>query len=618
MCGVIGIFSDHREEMLPLERMASALAHRGPDGAGVWTENAVGLAHTRLAIIDRQSRSSQPMHYGSRYVLSFNGEIYNYRELRDDLKRDGCAFTTESDTEVIMAAFDRWGVNCLHRFNGMWAFVLVDRLSRRVFIARDRFGVKPLYFAVFARGVAFASETKALLCHPSIARRPDLDYCKNYLISGPREYSGPTPWVGVERLEAAHYIETSVEELVRGEVKPRRYWKLEGVDSDEPYDESRANRLVSEYFALLDSAVGVRLRSEVKVGSALSGGLDSSSVVALVNAQLRSVGESDKQETFSCVYRTPGTLHCDESSFINLIAARLDVNSNQIEPTVSDIPEFHRQMIYFLDHPPESTLMSSWHTFMRVAMTDVVVTLDGQGADEQLAGYPRYLISHLAYSRQPIRESRQFARMPGSGAFVGLGLIAALSRRMGIPRLVPRALQAAGKRVYDGSSLNSALAFDCVNSLQNLIHYADRTSMAFSIESRMPFLDFRLAEFLAKVPSAYKIHHGWTKHIARRAFDGTLPDEVVWRKDKMGWPIPEGHWFRGELRGWLVSKLRSSRLLPQLGVSEDDFDSQGTAMQLRRSIRLLNLAVWHDVHVERGWSPEGTLRHSLRERSRCE
>jgi asparagine synthase (glutamine-hydrolysing) len=618
MCGVIGIFSANREAMSPIERMAAALAHRGPDGVGVWTENAVGLAHTRLAIIDRQSRASQPMHYGSRYVLSFNGEIYNYRELRNDLKRDGYGFNTESDTEVIMAAFDRWGVNCLNRFNGMWAFVLVDRLTRRVFIARDRFGVKPLYFAVFAGGVAFASETKALLCHPRISRNPDLEYSKSYLKFGPREYDGPTPWIGVERLEAAHYIETGIEELLRGEVKPRRYWALEGVDSDEPYEESRADQLASEYRELLDSAVRLRLRSDVKVGSALSGGLDSSSVVSLVNAQLKAAGLSEKQETFSCVYRTPGTLHCDESSYINLIAARLDVNSNQIEPAVSNIPEFHRQMIYFLDHPPESTLMSSWHTFMRVAMTDVVVTLDGQGADEQLAGYPRYLIPHLAYSRRPIHDSRQFAQMPGSGAFVGLGLVAALSRHMGMPRLVPRALAAAGKRVYNGSALNSALAFDCVNSLQNLIHYADRTSMAFSIESRMPFLDFRLAEFLAKVPSAYKIYNGWTKHVARRAFDGILPDEIVWRRDKMGWPIPEGHWFQGELRGWLVSKLRSSRFLQQLDVSEEDLDGQGSAARLRRSIRLLNLAVWHDVHVERGWSPQGTLRHSLGGRFRCE
>jgi asparagine synthase (glutamine-hydrolysing) len=611
LCGVIGIFTDDREAMLPLERMAAALLHRGPDGSGMWTENAVGLAHTRLAIIDRESRSAQPMHYASRYVLSFNGEIYNYRELKEELKREGYAFATESDTEVIMAAFDRWGVDCLHRFNGMWAFVLVDRSARRVFIARDRFGVKPLYFAAFSKGVAFASETKALLCHPSISRTPSLEYSNSYLVYGPREYSGSTPWVGVERLESAHYIESSIEDLVRGYVKPRRYWKLEGIDSDEHYDESRADQLADEYRDLLDSAVRLRLRSDVKVGSALSGGLDSSSVVALVNAQLRSVGQSDKQETFSCVYKTPGTLYCDESSYINLIAKRLDVNSNQVEPVASDIPDFHRQMIYYLDHPPESTLMSGWHTFMRVAKTDVVVTLDGQGADEQLAGYPRYLIPHLAYSRRPMRDSARIARMPGAGAFVGLGLAAALTRRVGMPRLLPNVLKAAGKQVYDGSPLNSALSFDCANSLQNLIHYADRTSMAFSIESRMPFLDFRLAEFLAKIPAAYKLHHGWTKHLARRAFSGTLPDEIVWRRDKMGWPIPEGYWFRGVLRDWLVSKLRSSSFLPQLRVSREDYEKQGTAEQLRRSIRMLNLAVWHDVHVEQRWAPGDTLRRSL-------
>jgi asparagine synthase (glutamine-hydrolysing) len=608
MCGVVGVVSDLDADLAAVGAMTEMLTHRGPDGSGIWKGGGVALGHTRLAIIDRGSRSSQPMHFLDRYVISFNGEIYNYRELRSELASQGYVFGTESDTEVIMAAYDCWGSSCLHRFNGMWAFALVDRASRKLFIARDRFGVKPMFFSRRGSALVFGSESKALLRHPKVRRDPNLDYCRGYLLLGPAEYAGPTPWEGVERLEAAHFIECDLDRAARGDFVPMRYWRLEPDDTPHAFREDEAEDYARRYRELLSSAVKLRLRSDVKVGSALSGGLDSSSIVLLVNEELKALGASDKQETFSCVYRTSGAQHCDESAFIDLLADRLSVNSNQVEPNPEDVPEFHRQMIYYLDHPPESTLMSSWHTFRRVAQSDVIVTLDGQGADEQIAGYPRYLIPHLAYSVEPFREAKMLSSMPGTGAFVRVGAIAALARRLGFPKLLPRLLEQAGKRVFDGSPLNSSLAFDCANGLQNLIHYADRTSMAFSVESRMPFLDFRVAEFLAKTPAVYKIRDGWTKYLARRAFAGSLPDEIVWRRDKMGWPIPEAYWLSGSLRSWFTQTIESSSFLRELGVSADAGSGLEKGVPLNRLTRLLNLAVWHDVHVDQRWRPSKTLR----------
>jgi asparagine synthase (glutamine-hydrolysing) len=309
------------------------------------------------------------------------------------------------------------------------------------------------------------------------------------------------------------------------------------------------------------------------------------------------------QDTFSCVYGTPGTEYCDESAYIDILASNLGVRSNRIEPQAADIPERHRQMIYYLDNPPESTLMSSWHTFLRVSQTDTVVTLDGQGADEQLAGYPRYVVPYLAHSNQVLREGRALAKQPGLARFVQVGLASHLTRAIGLGGLVPWALRRAQKQIYAGESLNEALVQDSFGGLQNFIHYADRTSMAFSIESRMPFLDYRIAEFLARVPACYKIHGGWTKYLARLAFDKRLPDEIVWRRDKMGWPIPEDHWFRTSLRSWYCEQIETSPFLKSLGKVVNVNQALDRGVPINLLTRLLNLATWHRVHVEQQWRP---------------
>jgi asparagine synthase (glutamine-hydrolysing) len=292
--------------------------------------------------------------------------------------------------------------------------------------------------------------------------------------------------------------------------------------------------------------------------------------------------------------------------YISEVAHAVNVQSSRIEPDLAEVPYEHRRMIYYLDTPPDSTLMSSWHTLRRVARSDVKVTLDGQGADEQLTGYHRYAINAVADARNPFRAAWQARRLPCLGRFTCLGVVAGILNRAGVPQLLPAMLHALGKQVYEGNTLNEALTYDAQHGLLNLLHYADRTSMAFSVEARMPFLDYRLAEFLAALPGSYKFSQGWTKFVARSAFDGKLPRSVAWRRDKMGWPAPEDYWFTGPLREWATSQIASSDFVGSLGFRS--FKASRADSSLVRLARLLNLATWYRIHMEEQWQPSGLPR----------
>jgi asparagine synthase (glutamine-hydrolysing) len=602
MCGIVGIIGRSSDDLDLLKRMSDLVAHRGPDGMGVIALDRLALGHRRLAILDAR-RGQQPLEYMSRYVVSYNGEIYNHTELRRELEADGYRFSTSTDTEVIPAAYDRWGPSCLTRFNGMWAFALYDRLSRKILLARDRFGEKPLFYCRAPGSFVFASEIKALFLHPGVQRRPRMDYARRYLALGPQEHLEETAFEGVRRLPNASYVEAPVDEFLSGSFRVHKFWSLTANSSDEPFDASKVPVIAGRYFELLKSAVDLRRHADVELGATLSGGLDSSSVAWLMVEGLKQDHIATPLPTFSSVYTSPDSAHCDESAHIQTLAQNLPIAANVIEPRCDDVIQEHRAMMWHMDTPPESTLMSSWHTYKCVARTDVRVVLEGQGADEQLAGYARYLINALAWSDRPLRDFRASTRMGSLGLFPAVGLAAHASRRVGLPKLPVRVLRAFKKNVYDGSTLNEALVRDSMTSLQTLLHYADRASMAYSIESRLPFLDHRLAEFLATVPGAYKMHDGWTKYLARTAFNDKLPPSITWRRDKMGWNIPEDVWFRGPLRGWIEDQITSSSLLHELEVRWQPCQLDEPGSGVNSSIRLLNLATWHRLHIEREAAP---------------
>lgn len=566
MCGITGIISTQTVAQGIIEPMTDTIAHRGPDGEGFHYGSHFVFGHRRLAIVDLSESGKQPMVYQNRYVITFNGEIYNHIELRQELEQAGYAFANHTDTEVIMAAYDCWGIECLNRFNGMWAFVIYDQQTNVFFASRDRFGKKPFYYAQTDNSFIFASEIKAILAHPDMTAAPNMAFLQNYWRKSCQEYGTETAFQHIYRLPPAAYVTGCHADFIRP-LQPVRFWHLKPNLSREPFNEEKAKQYADQYYQLLKDAVRIRLRADVPVGSALSGGLDSSSIVYLINQILQEEGKTELQQTFSSVYHSVGTEACDESVFINQMADLLKVQSNQIEPQVEDIPIEHKKMIWALENPPDNTLMSSWHTYKLVQQQGIKVTLDGQGADEQLAGYLYYLLQY--FTDLPLckikSEYRSFRGIPGATRFARFGIAFNLARRVLGKRLLAALLnlKTHKKLVF---SVNQQLASDINSSLITLIHYADHSSMAHSVESRMPFMDYRLVEFLASVPTAYKIHNGWTKYLARLAFDQKLPDEICWRKDKMGWPIPESQWFKQDLAAWLKHSLQDSTLLPKLGI----------------------------------------------------
>lgn len=586
MCGISGIISKNKIEKEIIEPMTDTIIHRGPDGFGYYYGEKFVFGHRRLSIVDLSDAGHQPMQYLNRYVITFNGEVYNHLELRKELEKNGYVFQSHTDTEVIMASYDFWGADCLNKFNGMWAFVIYDRLKDKYFMSRDRFGKKPFYYYKDQEKFIFGSEIKVILAHPDVESKPNLKFLDSYVQNGAKEYIKETAFENIFRFDFSSYFEGSLEDIFEN-FNQNKFWEIKPNLSHEKFDEEKAKEYAKQYYELLEDAVRIRLRADVKVGSALSGGLDSSSIVYLVNKLLKEQGKEELQETFSSVYKSDGTQECDESYFIDIMALKLGVHSNQIEPKEDEIPSQIEKMIWHLENPPDNSLMSSWHTFKLVASTDVKVTLDGQGADEQLGGYLPYLLNYISSLSifDMFSQAKKCLQIPNSNKYVFVGLCLGLYRVLFGEKFLKFTIKNIFKRDFE-TNLNKKLGIDTMGSLITLIHYADHTSMAFSIESRMPFMDYRLVEFLASVPACYKMRDGWTKYLARLAFDGKLPDEINWRKDKMGWPIPEKKWFYGNLNRWFIENIESCKLSKKLSFKEKE------NKRFSNNIKRMNLSIW--------------------------
>lgn len=681
MCGIAGLISTKPMQNLNIYELATRLRHRGPDNWGYYLEPLVKqdkagriepgidsflldtgyewnpesgrqsrrrylayldkplimMLHARLSILDLSPAGNQPMVYNrGGFVLVFNGEIYNYPEIRAKLQLEGYTFTTGTDSEVLLAAYQEWGQECIQHFNGMWAFAIYDRLKQQLFISRDRLGVKPLFYTYSQETgyFAFASEIKALLALPGMRAEANREQCQSYLLYDCVENTSATFFKNIYRLPPASNLTINLARIKeRGcswqqVINIGRYWNLQVNNEGCVVKEKDMVAKKEEFYDLFTDAVRIRLRADVRVGTALSGGLDSSSNVYVINQLLKqgqAGGVGDRQYSFSSVFSRADEKYADESPFIDIITRQLDINPIKVIPSPERLREEIESVVYHQDEPFGSTsIFAQWCVFSLPRPNGVLVTLDGQGADEQLAGYLPYLgiyWSQLAvYDPRLYREIWQ-ARDINGGLNAGLrqllvgkvkktGLSSTINNRLlkrrsgratavfgeNASKMVAQAMESRPELSSVGNqTLNERLAFDTQNSLAVLLRYADRNSMAYGVESRAPYLDYRLAEYLAALPADYKIHNGWTKHIARSAFAGKLPDEITWRRDKMGFPTPEKNWFTGPLRDWATEILRNPTILPELGVKANIIDDYDCLAQDFSLWRLINMELWSKV-----------------------
>lgn len=533
--------------------MGSLLSHRGPDGEGTKISGSAGLVHRRLAIIDLTDEGLQPMTNEDRTLwLVFNGEIYNFVELREELEGKGHRFHSRSDTEVILHAYEEWGTACLSRFNGMWAFALWDEKKQQLFCARDRFGIKPFYYTVAGGSFLFASEIKALLAHPDAGPQPEERTLGTYLAWGVLDHSARTMFEGVLQLEPAHALVVTHE----GVQQPFRYWDVQvNPDIRSPVPDAEA---ASRLLALLKDATRIHLRSDVAVGTCLSGGIDSSTLTVLINNLIReeapkSVGE--RQKTFSAVFSDK---RFDESRYIDEIVAATGVDAHRVEPSPQQLWDDIGRLVYFQDEPFGSLSIYAQYCVMRLARDDVKVVLDGQGADELLAGYLAYQGTYIGSLIRSFRWGTALRELVGSLRHHG-GFFRSAFRQLRERQKRRNLLKCTGEPVnrYRGSPDRVLYRELTATNLPALLHYEDRNAMAFSIESRVPFLDYRFAEYVAGLPLDQKIKSGVTKRVLRAAINGIVPESIRCRMDKMGFVTPEEVWMKEDLRPFMLELLSS-------------------------------------------------------------
>lgn len=549
MCGICGYITKGKENIDEyrelLNKMQQSIAHRGPDDVGIYQESGIGLAHRRLSILDLSSKGHQPMEYKDKYVVVYNGEIYNYLELKEELVKKGYVFDSDTDTEVLVAAYDCWGKECLELFNGMWAFAIWDKVEKKVFCARDRFGVKPFYYHINGERFIFASEIKCLLKDEKIQRIANKNIVYDYLTQGLVEHTEETFFDKIYKLPAATYMI-----IQNGEIMEKSAYY--DVDFVEDIKGKVSMNDIIEFGNLFRDAVSLRLRADVPVGSCLSGGLDSSSIVCCVDELIHADASEIEQHTFSFCTNDS---RIDERKYMHAVTEETKTISHQIFLDDSDLKKELNDLIYTQDEPFSSTGMyASYCVYRDAKNNNVSVLLDGQGADEILCGYRK---SRIYYVKRLIKCKKFFSAFKemicsinqmNSTMFLKNDLYK-------VKRIIFKEkgkitnndyLKKNFKEKVKGYDYDRSIDFQHNDvfkvSLPALLRYADRNSMAFSVESRLPFLDYRFVEFCAKQPLSKKIKNGTSKYIMRQSLK--MPDIVKKRKDKIGFATPEDVWLK--------------------------------------------------------------------------
>ncbi len=627
MCGIaVAIGLNGRPiERAAVERMAKSLLHRGPDDGGIYVEGAVGMGFRRLSILDLSEAGHQPMiSQDGQYVLVFNGEIFNYVELRDELRQLGYQFRSSGDSEVLLAAYREWGRECLAKLNGMWAFVIYDRRKRRLFGSRDRFGVKPLYYSRDNRVIQFASEIKAL--RASGYRRTGINWriASRFLLEGRLDSHQETFYEGIEQVPPGSGFEVGLD----GTWHQWAFWSLDALPQTATPDPAAA------FADLFEDSVRIRMRSDVPVGVCLSGGLDSTAIIC---AAARHRDESTGTQPESLQAFCYMAKEFDESQYIADTLAQTHAQLRQLETSPAELWNDVRKVLWFQDEPVHTMTAVVGYQLMRLAASHGIrVVLNGQGADETIGGYSSYFQDYWVSLLQQGRVSAAWqavkAYTEAHGGKARARMIAAASRCMSwemykIARYRTWAQARRHARIRENSwfsgdltqhfisedippssaALSTALKQSVVSApLPLYLRIEDRNSMAHSVEARLPFLDYRLVSFVCGLPDEWKVRGPWNKYVLREGMKGRIPESVRSRVDKMGFPTASKKWFAHDLyeplREILASRTLRDRGIYNTGALIADLDRHRRG-EADFSNRLFHVAEFEILSDLAGQSP---------------
>ncbi len=592
MCGIAGIIGPN--EPSEIVRMTDEVPYRGPDDSGhLWAradsgelfvddstkqtpatfKADVALGHRRLSILDLSSHGHQPMANDSKTLwITFNGEVYNYIEIREELTKRGCSFLTGTDTEVVLKAYETWGTDCFRRFNGMWAMAIWDSRNQELVLSRDRFGVKPLYYSQAGARFLFASEIKQIRAVQKSQPGLNLPVLERFLADGVKDFDDQTFFEGILKFPPGCFM--VIRYLKEGiDLKPEAYWRL-----GEGYSFSNSNDPFEHFFWLLKDAVRLRLRSDVKIGCLLSGGLDSSAIASMM-AQIAEYGQADLEQftflSFCCHEKK-----YDEQKYIDEIEKYHGLNVHRVFLEPKTAMNLLTKVVHHQEEPFGGFSVVAQYLMFRAAnQQGLKVVLSGQGADEAFCGYKKYYIYYLLdlfRKRAPLTLCRElfFYLINNNVAALRLReakryLPSKWRRRFdSVPRILTRP-RVADARLLDAEKSPTVRDVQVEDirrsSLPALLHYEDRNSMAFSTEVRNPFLDYRLVDFALGLSDEMKLRNGWSKYVLRKSLANILPPKIARRRDKMGFETPENTWLRSHLRQDM-KEIISESLLEKNGI----------------------------------------------------
>ena len=600
MCGISGIINKNNCRVIQndIQEMNDLIVHRGPDDEGYYFGNNFAFGHRRLSIIDLSSDGHQPMHYLDKYTITYNGEVYNYLEIKKELLKYGYQFDSNTDTEVILASYDKWGEECVNKFNGMWAFAIFDKEKNTIFCSRDRFGIKPFYYTEVDGKFLFASEIKQLL------RFYNINYVNktilgDYLLYGLEEHTNETFFKNIYKLGASCNL---IYDLKVHKYKIDKYFKVELNKKLESLSENESIECIKNR---LYGSISLRLRSDVKVGTCLSGGLDSSSIAAIASKKF----QEQTDEKFIAIHAKSIEKKTDESHFAQEVAKYCNLDMKIVEPYLEDITNNINEVFYTQEEPfGGPSIFMQYFVMKKAKENNCKVMLDGQGGDETLFGYENYYSVYFAgllIKLKLVQYVKDLLKLPNfklSKKRIMINSISILMSRSMIDKI---------KKLFGINMLDIKIEIDkkklgyifdfrtfkqfqirelAIRNLPHLLKYEDKNSMRHSVETRLPFVDYKFVQSALSMNDSLKFKNGYLKYILRKVVTNILPKNIVWRTNKFGFEAPTDMWIDSH-KDEMIKKINRSEILKQT-INIDN----NTLKDYKILWRLFSIAVWEEVY----------------------